>query len=43
MEMNRLRLLTILVLMGMCGIIACTKKTLKLPDPAQTIEGVYEA
>ena len=41
--MNKLRLLTLFVLMGMCGTVACTKNDLNLPEPAQTIEGVYEA
>jgi hypothetical protein len=41
--MNKLRLLSYLLLAGATGFIACTKNTLNLPQPAQTIEGVYKA
>jgi hypothetical protein len=41
--MNRFKMLAFLVMMVAFGNMSCTKNTLNLPEPAQTIEGVYEA
>jgi hypothetical protein len=43
LAMNRSPLLSFFVSIGLCVQLACTRDTLNLPEPAQTIEGDYEA